>query len=906
MAMWNPSGFKKVLSKPDANAAGGLPVAGAWDIEVIQELPPAAGAGGAAGQPQHRWLKVRAYSPDGETIQEGFMLQEWLKPAEIDRNAFVRACLSAAQDIGTNAEFLLAFADMVSKIRNPPEQPSTAVGPFQFTQEMWNEALAADPDLGLQSFDRFRPYLQPIVAASIAARAEKSNPQISAAHLAAILLFGKKQADKLVGMPRTMTFDVALREAFKDHPLGSALADLRLKEDPAQLFKKPGTNEVRSLADLIDRFADKLTPVFERAEEAIGVQTNEESDKTAPSPAPVADRIGLSGEQAGPGLDQLGSVVDRLDLGVNEVYREEILFAADRTKFAAAALAALIDAEAAKGKSGLWDPLSDARPLSSALGLTQFLKDTWIGEAKRAGTFLREKTSQLSQSALLALRTNPLHAITAAAEYAVANLAQLAKQGITPASLAAQAFPLTPKNHDEDWNKAKLAYLAHHEGVSGALDVIRGTLPEGRAQKLLRSNNPKKADALRAQAGSWNKAYINWLFGYINSRIVPSKFLAAESGGADAPGGLAGGAGSTGAPVPGAAGAAAPPPKLTVKASNPGLSVATGGALKLAEAHLIGLWRRSAFPIDASQLVVFGIRGCLPAPGENFDFASEHKIEFSSVNYKTMNCTLGQWQPSRAFAVFPGSTVPFLDTVKSGIAAGGRGVNQFGPGRYPRYRAGFHKRKEGRAGHWALLQECPITIQRTADDADFDLEDRWEVGQDMGDNIHCAFHVGPQGAIANSRFSSAGCQTVAGTVKKGVPGSAGGPWAKFIASFEPGKQSETEYVLFPGAELQEMMQDQCRGKNIILRMGSQGDLVKELQHRLSAALGQVIKDDGEFGPTTFKAVIKFQTSKFGNTANDGIVDTKMATALGFELPFFDFEDAIGGGTGQSKNVPVPR
>src|SRR5947199_88252 len=105
MALWSPNGFKKVRTAPE-ETADGLNVSGAWDIDVLEELPPpgaAAGAGGAAtaganGQPPPKWLKVRAFSPDGETIQEGFMLQEWLKaiPVDIDRAIFSRACLAAA------------------------------------------------------------------------------------------------------------------------------------------------------------------------------------------------------------------------------------------------------------------------------------------------------------------------------------------------------------------------------------------------------------------------------------------------------------------------------------------------------------------------------------------------------------------------------------------------------------------------------------------------------------------------------------------------------------------------------------------------------------------------------------------------------------------------------------------
>jgi hypothetical protein len=222
-----------------------------------------------------------------------------------------------------------------------------------------------------------------------------------------------------------------------------------------------------------------------------------------------------------------------------------------------------------------------------------------------------------------------------------------------------------------------------------------------------------------------------------------------------------------------------------------------------------------------------------------------------------------------------------------------------GRGRYKKYSADFHKRSEGKNGHWALLQECAITLQRTGDDIDFDLLDRWEVGKIAGDNIHCAFHMGVDGNIPNVKFSSAGCQTVAGTVKKGVANSAAGPFRKFMAPFtdSPGKQNHTEYVLFAAEEMQLMARTRYAGKSVILRMGSDGILVEALQLSLNKKLGLSLTVDGNFGPSTFQAVIDFQTKEFGIDADDGIVGQDTANKLGFTLPTFDFDNAISGGPG---------
>lgn len=330
------------------------------------------------------------------------------------------------------------------------------------------------------------------------------------------------------------------------------------------------------------------------------------------------------------------------------------------------------------------------------------------------------------------------------------------------------------------------------------------------------------------------------------------------------------------------------------------------GAMVLTEADLIALWRRSAFPIAADSTIVFGIRGCLPVDYGGTNVASSHEISLSPVNYRTMNCTLGIWRPGRGFSLYPGSTVPYGPWVAAGTANAGRGVNQLGRGRYRKYVPGWHKRSEGRNGHWALLQESPITLQRTADDEDFDLADRWEAGRIAGDNIHCAFNMGPGAAIPSSKYSSLGCQVVAGTVKKGVPGTEAGPWQKFISHFidRTTSPASVEYVLFDGLEVQQMIQNRCKGKTVILRIGSQGPLVEILKQKLSSQLRRVLPNTAEFDVETFQAVIDYQVSTFGQNSDDGIIGPSTAEKLGFALPTFSYENAASGGNGIDKSAPT--
>ncbi|WP_324751446.1 peptidoglycan-binding protein [Roseovarius sp. Pro17] len=337
----------------------------------------------------------------------------------------------------------------------------------------------------------------------------------------------------------------------------------------------------------------------------------------------------------------------------------------------------------------------------------------------------------------------------------------------------------------------------------------------------------------------------------------------------------------------------------SVKAQSPVLE--PSGQLVLTEAHLIALWRRSLFPIDVGRITIFGLRGCRPVEFSGTGMGAQHEIVMTPVDYQVMKCCIGHWKPGDGLALFPGSTVPYGPIVMSKISNDGRGVNQIGRGRYSRYTAGWHKRSEGSSGHWALQQACAITIQRTGDDDDYDLTDRWHVGSIAGDNIHCAFHMGVDGNPADAKFSSAGCQVIAGTVKKGKLGSEVGPYKTFITPFADklGRQKEAQYVLFDAEEAQMMIRTKCVGKTVLLRFGSYGPIVEEFQKALNRKNNAHLKVDGDFGPGTFNAVVDFQTRIFGPEADDGIVGADTAAELGMALPAFDFGNAVSGGSGHS-------
>jgi len=209
-----------------------------------------------------------------------------------------------------------------------------------------------------------------------------------------------------------------------------------------------------------------------------------------------------------------------LKLGSNEIYRDALLAASRRTGIDASALAALVDAEAAR-RNGLWQADSYNRS-SGAAGLTQFLASTWIEQAQLPGTLLNRqaaaagylvggKVLAMREKALLQWRFDPVLSIVAAAEYGARNLALLAERGALPAAI-------------DDDERARYMYLAHHEGVGGAIGFLSGTRRYSR-RNLVGQVGETMADGLiAASGGDASRAYRAWLQGYIDRKIVPARF----------------------------------------------------------------------------------------------------------------------------------------------------------------------------------------------------------------------------------------------------------------------------------------------------------------------------------------------------------------------------------------------
>jgi len=209
--------------------------------------------------------------------------------------------------------------------------------------------------------------------------------------------------------------------------------------------------------------------------------------------------------------------------GPNAMHAPALEAAAQRTGVSAPALAAIIDAEAARLPDGRWNPLS-RNPRSSAAGLGQFLAGTWLDMARNKESWLhgyaREhdmidaqgKLLPGRRGALLALRYDPAASIEAVADYAHANIAHLRHQGITI--------------HDDSHALSRAAYIGHHLGPGDATRFYRGTLSPERARHLLTAQiGTARAEQHIARSDSAAAAHRHWLSSYVSRHVRPERHI---------------------------------------------------------------------------------------------------------------------------------------------------------------------------------------------------------------------------------------------------------------------------------------------------------------------------------------------------------------------------------------------
>lgn len=296
---------------------------------------------------------------------------------------------------------------------------------------------------------------------------------------------------------------------------------------------------------------------------------------------------------------------------------------------------------------------------------------------------------------------------------------------------------------------------------------------------------------------------------------------------------------------------------------------------------LMKLCARNLFEVPADDMVLFGLRGCIPVnAGLSQKFESKHELMVMPTDYRHPRCVIGQWLPEeKKLAAFAASTVPHESHVKGGLGAGGHGVNELMLGCYRDYRKGTHKAGSP-TGHPAFRQTAGRPIRRTADNVLYDNDDRVEFDNPF-DNLHAGWCQG----LDHPSYASAGCQVVVGF--PGCPKCGPddqGPWRTFRANAYALAQDSFTYILASGAEAQLVSGSKNKPLEPRVRFGSKGPLVRDVQQALQQAGFYEGRIDDEFGERTLRAVLAFQTARFGPNADDGVVGGTTAGALGIAWP----------------------
>jgi hypothetical protein len=283
------------------------------------------------------------------------------------------------------------------------------------------------------------------------------------------------------------------------------------------------------------------------------------------------------------------------------------------------------------------------------------------------------------------------------------------------------------------------------------------------------------------------------------------------------------------------------------------------------------------FEVPPQSLIFVGVRGSVLSEPLDQSFKREQNLSVTEVNYINPRCTMLQWDfQTKNLSAFPASTVPHKKNIQKSLDGGDRS-NCLLTGFYKDYKKGVHK-PGSETAHEAFRQNAKHPFKRTADDLDFDKDDRIEYDNPW-DNIHSGWFDG----LDAKSFASAGCQVIMGYPKCARPRRTNntGPWKVFHENAYGIPQQIFPYILLKGAEFESLTLN--RKPKAKLRFGSSGSKVKILQAVLKEMKYYQTDIDGDFGETTMKALVAFQLKQFGYHGADGIVGPLTAERLGMDL-----------------------
>lgn len=267
-----------------------------------------------------------------------------------------------------------------------------------------------------------------------------------------------------------------------------------------------------------------------------------------------------------------------------------------------------------------------------------------------------------------------------------------------------------------------------------------------------------------------------------------------------------------------------------------------------------------SLPPESEKIFFFGVRGA--KPGDSTDRGQLITLDGSQpLSYTTMRCTIGQWWPSEnRIAGYLGSTVPTQKYVESAADRAGQGANQCFPGLYT-FTRGQHRAGTA-TGHAAFRELSPKVICRTGDDGIYEPDtDKVEIDS-PADNLHAAW--GTEG------YSSAGCQVVSGK-----PGE--GSWGIFKERGYKEALGSYRYLLLPSGTWAQLI---GTSEPAIIN-GSRGDRAKAVQEKLIERGLLAETADGQFGPQSTLALLKFQRQR-SELAASAICTSSVAGLLGIK------------------------
>lgn len=269
--------------------------------------------------------------------------------------------------------------------------------------------------------------------------------------------------------------------------------------------------------------------------------------KTKENQTPSVNQTTRTEGGAPTSVSNIGNVSEGLRLPPEaEQYRDYVIEAAKKYDFQPEGLAALIYAESR------WKTNAKNTTGSGAIGLGQFKPKTWlylcsVSESKVyqfiTGRYsyqqLIYKNGELlgvsANGAITEIDKNTVLALRANAEYSIDMIGLYDRQGVDNISEV-----LTGVSSLEADEIVKLAYLIHHNGESGAYDIImngagtekkyRVYTDEGLKSRLESNVNDADAKKYLSIDGKGRTAYVAWLVSYYRAIIVPDDYRVTPKG----------------------------------------------------------------------------------------------------------------------------------------------------------------------------------------------------------------------------------------------------------------------------------------------------------------------------------------------------------------------------------------